>query len=293
MIIVKLMGGMGNQMFQYAFGRYLSIKHGTEVKLDLSFLKERPKDEKRVLRNYDLDIFRVNPSFANKKEMQRLSERTGNKWLDKVLDKTIGAKKSYIREPQYNFCPELLSLPDNIYLEGYWQSKKYFEGIQDQIKEDFGFKEPLSPFSHELFNCIATSNSVCVNVRRSDFVTNPTHNICGIDYYNRAEKIMLEKVPDAHFFVFSDEVEWCRANLQFSTATTYVGHEYAGKKFRDYFELMSRCRNFIIPNSSFAWWATYLNNNPGKVVVAPGRWLNVPGFTSDDILLPSWIRLDV
>jgi hypothetical protein len=292
MIIVKLMGGMGNQMFQYAFGRYLSHKHRTELKLDLSFLQERPKTGNRVIRNYDLDIFKIRENFATPAEVRRFTRPTGNRYLDKAINKAWGQKRGYLIERDMHFSPKMFEAPDDVYLEGYWQSEKYFEPIKDIIREEFTVKEPLGPEAEKMLCRIRDGNSVCVNIRRGDFVTNPTHSVCGLGYYTAAEKLLLEKQDNLRFFVFSDEIDWCRDHLKFSVPATFVTHIYAGKKFQDYFRLMSQCDHFIIPNSSFAWWATYLNKKEGKVVIAPKRWLNLPGFTTDDILPLHWNRID-
>lgn len=179
-----------------------------------------------------------------------------------------------------------------MYLEGYWASEKYFAPIKDVIKQEFTVREPLAVKATDLLAEITERKSVCVNIRRGDFVANPTHNVCGLDYYTAAEKLILEKEDNLHFYVFSDDVEWCQENLRFSMPATFVTYDYKGNKFQDYFRLMSACQHFIIPNSSFAWWATYLNKSDSKVVIAPKRWLNLPGFTTDDILPESWIRLD-
>ncbi|HUC80441.1 MAG TPA: alpha-1,2-fucosyltransferase [Flavisolibacter sp.] len=293
MIILKMMGGMGNQMFQYAFGRYLAHKHQTELKFDLSYLNERPKDGNRVIRDFDLDIFKIKGSFADPELVKAFVGRTGIPIADKVLQKVLGPKKSHMIERDLHFLPDFFAAPDNVYLEGYFASEKYFAPVKKMIAEEFTVKEPLGAKAASLLQEVQGRNSVCVNIRRGDFVTNPTHNICGLDYYAAAEKTMLEKGSDFHFYVFSDDVEWCKENLQFSVPTTFVTHEYKGNKFQDYFRLMSSCQHFIIPNSSFAWWATYLNTKQDKIVIAPSRWLNMPGFTTDDILPASWMKISV
>lgn len=293
MIIVKLMGGLGNQMFQYAFGKYLAIKNNTELKLDTSFLLDRsPKKEHFVYRDYDLSIFNIDVPFATEEEVISYTKRTSNPFLEKILTKVLGTKKSYTKDMELHFLAKHLNAPKDSYLEGYWQSEKYFEEISDILKQnDFSFKTPLMSNSKELNQKIEAANAVCINVRRGDFVTNSFHGAMGVDYYAQAEKILLDKYSDVEFFVFSDEIDWCKENLKFDVPTTYVSHEYAGKKFQDYLRLMAACKHFIIPNSSFAWWAVWLCSNDDKMVIAPKKWINDPNNSMNDLIPSSWIRI--
>jgi hypothetical protein len=223
--------------------------------------------------------------------VRSFTKRTIQPTVDKVLNKLIGRKKNYLLEGPQQFHAHVYNATDNVFLDGYWQSPKYFQSIDDVIRKEFIVKEPMTPLAQELLDEISNTNSVCVNVRRGDFVINPSHDTVTSEYYPTAEKIILQKNENVHFYVFSDEVEWCQKNLKFSAPTTFVTHAFAGKKFQDYLRLMSGCKNFIIPNSSFAWWAAYLNNNRNKIVVAPKKWMNKPDFSVDDLLPPDWIRI--
>ena len=292
MIIVKLQGGLGNQMFQYAFGKYLSEKHNTQLKLDLHDLLDRTKkSEHHVFRDYDLDIFNLEAQFASGEEVRKLTRWTNNTLLNKACNRLFGKKKTNIVEPHTHFSQTIFQSPANVYLEGYWQSEKYFKPIEQQIRQCFQVKEELSSQAKDLLGTIQATNSVCVNIRRGDFVVNKYHSVCDEQYYIAAEKIMCSKVQNPHFYVFSDEIEWCMENLKFSVPVTFVTHQYAGKKFQDYFRLMSACKHFIIPNSSFAWWATWMNDNKEKVVVAPKKWVS-DETKKFDIHLDNWITIE-
>lgn len=293
MIIVKLQGGLGNQMFQYALGRYLAQKHGTQLKMDVTELLDcSPKKPSWfVYRDYELNIFNVQEAFASPEETKAFTQRTGIYYLDKVLNKVVGRKKSFFYEGPQHFHDSVFNAPDNAYLDGYWQSPKYFQPVDDLIRKEFTVKEPLTPLAQTLLAEIQGNHAVCVNIRRGDFVVNPSHNTCSPDYYRAAETLLLAKRNNVHFYVFSDEVDWCRQNLSFSVPTTFVSHQYAGKKFQDYLRLMSACNDFIIPNSSFAWWAAYLSESKTKTVIAPKKWMNKPDFSVDDLLPPGWIRI--
>ncbi len=293
MIITKLAGGLGNQMFQYAIGRVLSLQKNTELKIDLSFLLDRttPRDKDFVFIEYDLGIFNIEEKFASPDEVKSLKKLFLNSKADTLIKKITGTEKTYFKEPHFHFTPTAFKLGSNIYLDGYWQSSKYFQNYEDVIRKDFTLKKSLSSKSLQLNNLIKTTNSVCVNVRRGDFVTNPIHGTIGIEYYNKAEKIINKNQSGLHFFVFSDDIDWCKKNLKFSETTTYVSHEYAGEKFSEYLELMRSCNHYIIPNSSFGWWAAWLNINPQKIVIAPAKWFGKGSYNAKDILPDTWIKI--
>jgi len=292
MVIVKLMGGLGNQMFQYAAGRCLSLKNSCDLKLDLAFLKDKankPKDF--VFRDYDLDIFDLQIDFSSPEEEFNLTRRSQNETINRILNKLLGKKKSYFKQPYFHFDPSFYHKTPPLYLNGYWQSEKYFKPIESVIRKDFDFKELIPQHSISLAQEIAQSNSICVNVRRGDFINSKMHAVAGADYYKKADQIIKSKITDPHYYVFSDDVEWCTNNLQFFSPVKYISHFHAGKKFSHYLQLMSLCKHFIIPNSSFAWWAAWLSNNSEKLVIAPEKWFNEGPKDTQDLLPEEWIKI--
>lgn len=293
MIVVKLMGGMGNQLFQYALGRSLALDHNTEFKMDTGFLLDRsPREPGFVYRDYDLGIFNTQESFATPEEVNTLTKKIVKiKKLDRILKKLSGVKPTYFKEPHFHFYPGIFDLGGNVYFEGYWQSPKYFAKHELLIRKEFTPRNPLPAHAIQLAAVINNSNSIAVNVRRGDFVTSSVHNVMGLEYYKTAEQKIREKVSNPHYFVFSDDINWCSENLRFNGPTTYVGHEFAGSKFGDYLLLMSQCKHFVIPNSSFAWWAAWLNNQPGKMVIAPAKWFHEPGVDTSDLIPAEWLRI--
>ncbi len=291
MIIVKLWGGMGNQMFQYAFGRCLAHRYNTTLKLDLSFFSNQPKNKKHVFRNYDLDIFNIQENFATKEEVYRLARRFSNDLLEKAFNKLFGTKKSFIGEPHFHFSEEVYNAPDNVYLSGYWQTEKYFSAIAPIIREEFTYKAPIGEMAAGLLKEIENANSICLNVRRGDFVTNSFHGSYGSYYFEKADKIVQEKFNEYKYFIFSDEIEWCIQNLKFDVPVIYVDHEYAGYKYQDYLRLMTACKHFVIPNSSFAWWAVWLNGSRDNLVIAPQKWFGDPSYNTSDLGFQEWIRI--
>ena len=285
MIIVRLTGGMGNQMFQYAAGRALSLKQGVPLALDTEWLLDRtprPKFLNFVFRNYDLDLFTIDATFAERSDVPLMYRSYLVGWAKHGLD---FAARKFLRRPgqerNLRFDPKILALGPNAYLSGVWQSPSYFESIADVIRKDFMLKAPLSEQSARLKAEVQSCASVCLNVRRGDFVTSDVHGTMGTDYYDRAIAL----------YVFSDDIAWCEANLKFSFPTFFVGKEYKGPKYGEYLELMRACRNFIIPNSTFAWWAAWLSENPDKIVIAPKRWFLIEDIDTSDIVPEEWIRI--
>lgn len=285
-------GGLGNQMFQYAFGRRLAEKHSAELKLDLGFYSDKKLNSSYgAVREYDLEMFNIREAIATDDEIARLSKRTTNRQIDRLLDKILGVKETVLREPHYHFSQAAFNAPDNRYLIGYWQSEKYFADIENVIRADFTFREPPSKKASEILERVKNSNSVGVHVRRGDFLVHPLNGVYGVDYYRIGEQHITERVSDPHYFVFSDDIEWCRDNLRFAGPTEFVDDEFDGHKLRDDFRLISACKHFIIANSSFSWWAAWLGENADKVVVAPHSWALDQTIDKSEMYLPGWIRV--
>ncbi len=289
MIITRLTGGLGNQMFQYAFGRQLAESHRTELKLDLGFYSN-PKWNIPV-RTYDLDIFNIREALATEDETTRLAKRVRNDLTDRAFNRLFGTKSSHIREPHFHFSQAALDLPDNIYISGYWQSEKYFVGVSDLLRREFTFRDEPSESAAAILTRIQSTNSVCVHVRRGDFLVNPLNGLYGVEYYKKGEEIVSLEVVDPVFYVFSNDMDWCQANLKFDAPTVFVSDDFGERKFRDDLRLMSACKHFIIANSSFSWWAVWLAANNERLVVSPTEWFADPALDTKDLFPKSWIRI--
>jgi hypothetical protein len=292
MIIVKLMGGLGNQMFQYAIGRNLSALHKTDLKLDLSFLKIDPKGT-YTKRNFELEIFNIKAGIASEKDCAPFLRRAGNKYIRTIQRKLpVIFNKTYIAESGHFYHKEFMSYPREAYLDGFWQSEKYFKASEKLIREDFTFKKELGGLNRELAEKIAGVNSISMHVRRGDYVMNEQvlayHGVCGVEYYRNALEAINEKNTKPELFIFSDDSEWCRQNLKFDANCVYVDHNKGDQSYID-MQLMSLCKHNIIANSSFSWWGAWLNANPDKKVVAPAKWFNDPNAQTPDIYPESWI----
>ncbi|MFH0816512.1 MAG: alpha-1,2-fucosyltransferase [Methanobacteriota archaeon] len=282
MIIARLRGGLGNQMFQYALGRHLALKNGAPLLLDLTEL------ESTKLRKYELGFFNIAAKTISDYQIGHFARWGRNLRLG--LDSKRWAET---KEQSKFFDPRVLELRGDVYLDGYWQSEKYFNGIRDTIREDFTFKTEPDPSNEKMLEQIRRSNSVCLHVRRGDYVadqiTNRFHGTCGLDYYREAANSIKARVPDAQFFVFSDDLDWASANMNLDGRSTIVGVNGTDKGVDD-MRLMSNCKHFIIANSSFSWWGAWLSKNPGKIVCAPKRWFREAD--EGDIIPESWVRIE-
>lgn len=294
MINVKLKGGLGNQMFQYAAARRLALRHGTELKLDLSWLSNSPADA--TPRWYELDHFSIAAKIASPLDVSGRSELVRKSWLMRLFVKSALAESSYgvIQEPHFQFDPSVLDAPDNVYLDGYWQSEKYFLDVADTIRQDYVFKRKLDEQNVLLAESIGKVQAVSVHVRRGDYANNPSvsalHGTCSSAYFKAAMEIVVQQTRDPHFFIFSDDIKWCRENINSSYPMTFADSNGPGDAHKD-LRLMSLCRHHIIANSSFSWWGAWLNPRPDKIVIAPLRWFNDPNIDTSDLLPESWLRI--
>lgn len=291
MIYMRLKGGMGNQMFQYAFGIKLAHDLKTKLKLDLTSLLDRSKGD-FVYRDYDLTAFNVDHEFMISPNLLRTFYKFKSRKLTKLITHQVSKNRGYIKEDHFHFQSELLQNPlDNAIYEGWWQSPKYFAGVEDKLREHFTFKnQPLS-ISDDLFNKIKTSNSICLNVRRTDFLKVDNLNTTSKTYFLNAANRMADLIDDPVFFIFSDDVKWCAENLKLDHPTHVVDHTHKGYKFTNYLQMMSSCKHFIIPNSSYAWWAIWLNKNEDNKVIAPKNWFNDQTINTTDLVPAHWMRM--
>jgi hypothetical protein len=199
-----------------------------------------------------------------------------------------------VRERFFHFDKEILGLQGDAYLEGYWQSERYFSDIQEVIRSEFAFLSEPDAENERIGKEIQDTNAVSIHVRRGDYVSNPetnrVHGVCSLDYYIQAVRQIVERVKEPHFFVFSDDPPWVKANLFLDHRVTYVTHNFGDKSYED-LRLMSSCRHHIIANSSFSWWGAWLNPRPDKIVVAPERWFNNSNADTRDLFPAGWVRM--
>ena len=301
MIIVRLSGGLGNQMFQYAIGRHLAEKQYAILKLDLSLF------EKYKVRPYDLHCFKIWENIATQTEIESLQGKPPSQLdylTERVLQK-IGISRAakpksrspfLLREKDLSFDPSVLQKSGHLYLEGYWQSEKYFSPITEIIRREFEVKYNQDAESHRIADFIHSSDSISLHVRRTDYVQNPLsakiHGSCDLAYYARAIQHVAEAAQNPHFFIFSDDLAWVKSELKLDFPVTYVEHNGPIRSYED-MRLMSLCKHNIIANSSFSWWGAWLNENPHKVVVAPNRWFadEAKNSQAKELVPETWVRM--
>ena len=294
MIVTCIYGGLGNQMFQYAVGRCLAKLRDTELKLDTTFFPH----VKGTPRKYELNVFSIVEDFATDREIRALRGDDPNRGV-RVLRKVTGAllpssKGTYFKEPTMAFDPSVFDTRGDVYLEGYWQSEKYFREAEETIRADFRFRDEPTGRNREMAERIGATPSVSIHVRRGDYVTNEAairrFGFRGAEYVDRAVKTILDRCSDAVFYVFSDDIAWCRGNLNPGRETVFVDQNAEGGHHED-MRLMSLCRHNIITNSSFSWWAAWLNANPDKTVIAPKEWYREGAGSSADLVPESWVQV--
>lgn len=290
MIIVKLKGGLGNQLFQYAVARHLAEIHNTSVKLDISLFKTYK------LHAYSLSPFNIQEKIASQKEIEKNFYNIPE-FIIKIMQK-IGkiqylTNSNYICEKFFNYDSDILSLPDNVYLDGYWQSEKYFTAISEIIRSEYSVKQSQFGVDKQVAEKIKSCDSVCVHVRRGSYTMPPynsVHGTCPINYYHDAIRYISNKLQNPHFFIFSDDPNWTGENLKINHDVTFVNHNDASKDYED-LRLMSQCKHHIIANSTYSWWSAWLCENSEKIVIAPKKWFNSGDRDIRDLFPESWIKL--
>ena len=284
MIVVRLLGGLGNQMFQYAVGRALAEERGDELFLDTHAYGETPPGH--TPRHYELHQFPIQASLCSPWLRWKFRRRS---WVPLLR------RYAYVRESGHVFDASLATRRDpHLYLDGYWQSELYFRGLRAALAREFTLASPPDERNAALLTEIRASNAVAIHVRRTDYVdhaaTHALHGVCSVDYYQRAMAYVRERVEAPRFFMFSDDPEWVRRNLSAPADTRIVSHNGADRGADD-MRLMRECKNFVIANSSFSWWGAWLCLHPNKLVVAPRPWFADPNEDEGDLVPADWTRM--
>jgi hypothetical protein len=283
MIVIKLYGGLGNQLFQYSFARFLSNEYDASLLLDISWFKHTTEPRKFELENFKVQYTGF---YSDKSFFSRIVRRSFNLKL---------LKENVFDNSQRDWLP-ILSAGDNIILDGYWGSynKYLFEpSFAALIRNELCLKNiPKHPLYHRYLNQIkAAAQPVSIHIRRGDYVNIPLFELCGRDYYERAIGVIVNSIPNVTYFVFSDDIEWVEQSFGFLRNATFVN---TGSNILD-FDLMQRCNHNIIANSSFSWWAAYLNHYQNKRVILPAKWFSsekAQAFYETNIFVPlDWTKV--
>lgn len=287
MIISLLKGGLGNQLYQYASAKALAEKNKTSIWLDLSFLnKDIPNATKR---NFDLHYF----SLIKSKDVKVINDsnlRLPKKIIQKVAVKALKKVILEYVETGNHFNADFFKSNRSVAIDGYFQSYKYFDFLRHQLFHDFQLIEPLDDRNLKALELILSCNSVCIHVRRGDYVSlqnaNEFHGLCDLNYYMEAMTIIHSKIQNPHFFIFSDDIPWCRSQFN-ETNISFVNVNNSDNAHLD-LNLMKNCKNFIIANSSFSWWGAWLAENKNKIVIAPKKWFAEEDSKIDDRIPIEW-----
>jgi hypothetical protein len=267
MIVVRILGGLGNQLFQYAYAKSLAAK-GYDVKIDIAAFKNYT-----LHGGYHLDQFKIDVKTASPAES----------WFAKYFFNFPKKEKRLL------FQESFLKPFRNKYIKGYFQTEKYFEDIRPILLKQFVVKKQLASSTIQYLEEITIKKNACsVHIRRGDYIldkkANQIHGVCNLNYYKEAIKLMREKCGEVHFFVFSDDIPWVKKNLKIKNAS-YIEHQVIP---HEDMHLMSLCKHNITANSSFSWWAAWLNQHKNKIVIAPKQWfLN----KENEVACDNWIKL--
>lgn len=292
MIVSNLIGGLGNQMFQFAAGFAASKRLSDYLKLDVSSY-----DSYKLHQGFELyRVFNCKADIATNSDINEILGYQSLPIIRTVVESrkfNLLRKKNFIIEPSFNYWNNFVYLHKNSYLVGYWQSERYFKCYEDLIRNEFSFKLPFSKLNAELSEQISMVNSVALHVRRGDYASNPKtaamHGLCSVDYYNMAIQYIANQVDKPYFYIFSDDVGWATDNIKLNYPSQYVQHNTGSESYND-MRLMSLCKHNIIANSSFSWWSAWLNVNPTKIVIAPNKWF-AKDVNTTDLIPSSWVKI--
>lgn len=309
--------GLGNQMFQYAAARALSLEKNVPLKVDIRSYEGYSRREYELEKFFNLQTEKAtiaecdsyyyahpvkktwNKIFPNNKIREYTlpyDERGTKRFLLMSYDKIFPPyKRSTYIEPHYHYDENFLSTSSNVYLQGFWMSWRYFSKYDTIIRRDFTFRhnmvERLKSFAAKLQN----ETSVSLHIRRTDFAAPGMLQLKGLlppSYYGKAIELLQSKFSDAVFYIFSDDLNWVKENIQVENVQLkFIDKSVASSPLDDFY-LLSQCRHNIIANSTFSWWAAYLNNNPDKIVVAPKKWYVHPSINCKDVFPPLWTVMD-
>lgn len=302
MTIIKVIGGLGNQMFQFALFLIMKDK-GLDVKLDISEFKTYTLHNGFELSN--VFCFDTSDMLANETQIAELKDLKSNFKIRKLIGKlifrntNIFVKNTHFLEPNFSkFIPEIWEMK-NKFLEGYWQNEKYFIDAQKTVREIYTWKN-ISQKNEQYATQMQDENAVALHIRRLDRPKNFKEilyrirlsfvwRICKKSYYLKAIQRIRNEVKNPKFYIFTDNLTWVRKNIIMTDDFEFIDWNRGHDSNQDMY-LMSKCKHNIISMSSFSWWGAWLNNNPNKIVIAPKKW--AVRFTKDYGVIPKkWIRI--
>ena len=295
--IVKFNGGLGNQMFQYAFAYALGKKLGVDVAFDFKFFEDVKVYDAATDREFELGVFNTECREATKEDLEKVIFSKRRSKFQNFLWRVFKLKSfapdgnNFLQTNSYNFDKNLLNSMDYYYYDGYFQNENYFKSEREDLLKCFSSDLALDEKNQLVLNKILSKNSVSIHIRRGDYVTlecaKKFHGTCSLKYYEKAIENIASKVENPHFFLFSDDIDWVIKNMKIEHPFSVVDFNQ-GKGWLD-LNLMKHCKHNVIANSSFSWWGAWLNENPQKIVIAPKKWNTLRGKCK--IIPNEWITL--
>jgi hypothetical protein len=284
-LVVGLSGGLGNQMFQYAAGRSLGVRLGVPIILDMSWFAGQAE------RRYALAPFGVEAEACLQfpllpSSLQAITSRLSRRYFSRIMGVPVW------RERCFNYTIDFDNISEPVYLDGYWQSERYFRDIRALLVKEFSLRQALPASCKKLLSEIRGCDAICVHVRRGDYISNPiaakVHGTCTVPYYTAGVEELCEGLKQPHCYVFSDDPEWVRSSLSFNCPMTVVDLNGSNDAHLD-LVLMASCKHFLIANSSLSWWGAWLGVGAEKKVIAPTRWFLGSDKDTRDLCPESWL----
>lgn len=301
MIIVRLQGGLGNQMFQYAFAKKLATKYKTGVKIDLTLLQCRDNIADLVIRNFDLDFFNLNSEFVTAKEIKQYNGAISPTFYQRITYKlnTLLNRYPLIIQEQHDYdIKQINSITNNSCIVGRWQSELYFKDISHEIKNCFSL-DSFTPnqYTLDVYNRIKEKQIISIQIRRGDYVTHKRYSkeigALDISYYHLAieeVKKLIQKPSPIHFIIISDDIAWCNKNLKITDNVDFISQEKNKVGYFSDLWLLTKSNHSIISNSTFSWWGAWLSEKPESIIIAPKNWNR--NKVSTNIVPDRWIQID-
>lgn len=285
-VVAHIFGGLGNQMFQYACARAIALRNDADIVLDQREFFAGAGQKPGL---HHLNV--VSTDLPERKLPPRKKQ-----WIRYLIWRKFKLSPRMVRQRGNHFNPDIMKVGGNVWLHGYWQSEKHFADFEEQIRTELSVKTQPNVENGQLLAEIAGLPAVSLHIRRGDYVDNPqanaAHGICTLEYYRSAALLISERMAEKPiFYVFSDEPEWAKANLDLPFEIRVMDHNDGDHNYED-LRLMTACRHHVIANSTFSWWGAWLNPSLEKIVVAPKQWFADPSLINPDILPPSWITLN-
>lgn len=290
-VIVRIYGGLGNQLFMYACGLALACRRQAPLFIDVGVLTSEQ------YRPFGLGIFTLRATQAEAKMVRQVrgfgDSKISREWFHVRRSLGLAKNPGYVRESGWRFDPTVLASPTPCYLKGHWMCERYFFDYADEIRRDLQFRESPAGRNAEIAaEIVACPNPVSIHVRRGDYLAGGNAAIyasLGQTYYRSALEAMRQRVTQPRFFCFSDDPQVARHELGLPADTVFVDHN--GNAGHEDLRLMTLCRHHIIANSTFSWWGAWLAGGAQQVVVAPQQWWIHPDYDDADIIPERWLRI--